>query len=86
MIWPAPNSFAIWTASWPAFPVAPRTSTSWPAWKGTRWRSATQDDIAGFIAAATATGSVVSGSTTLRRVSMTVCSAIAPIAVSGRTK
>jgi len=82
MIWRAPNSFAIWTASWPAFPVAPRTSTSWPAWKDTGWRSATQDDIPGFIAA----GSVLSGSTTLRWVSMTVCSAIAPIAVSGRTK
>jgi hypothetical protein len=42
--------------------------------------------MAGFIAAATATGSAPSGSTTLRRVSMTVCSAMAPIVVSGRMK
>ena len=40
----------------------------------------------GFIAAATATGSLPSGSTMLRRVSMTVCWAIAPIVVSGRMK
>ena len=86
MIWPAPNSFAIWTAIWPALPVAPRTSTFCPAWNCTRWRSATQEDMAGFMAAATAIGSLPSGSTMLRRVSMTVCSAIAPIVVSGRMK
>jgi hypothetical protein len=50
------------------------------------WRSATQDDMAGFMAAATAIGSRSSGRTMLRRASMTVCSAIAPIVVSGRTK
>jgi hypothetical protein len=86
MIWPAPRRFATWTAIWPALPVAPRTSTSWPGWKDTRWRSATQDDMAGFIAAASATGSAPSGSTMLRRGSMTVCSAIAPRVVSGRMK
>ena len=86
MICPAPRRFATWTAICPALPVAPRTSTSWPAWKDTRWRSATQDDMAGFIAAATVTGSVPSARTMLRRVSMTVCSAIAPMVVSGRTK
>jgi hypothetical protein len=42
--------------------------------------------MAGFIAAATATGSLPSGSTTPRRESITVRSAIDPIAVSGRTK
>jgi hypothetical protein len=42
--------------------------------------------MAGFMAAATAMGSLSPGRTTLRRVSMTVCSAIAPIVVSGRMK
>ena len=44
-----------------------------------RRRSATHDDIAGFMAAATSTGSLPPGSTKLRRRSMTVCSAIAPM-------
>ena len=86
MTWFAPRRFAICTAIWPAFPVAPRTSTFCPAWNGTRWRSATQEDMAGFMAAATAIGSASPGRTMLRRVSMTVCSAIAPTRVSGRTK
>jgi len=42
--------------------------------------------MAGFIAAATATGSMESGSTKLRRMSITVSSDIAAILVSGRTK
>ena len=82
----APSSFAIWTAIRPALPVAARTRTFWPAWNVTRWRSATHEDMAGFIAAATATGSLDPGRTTLRRGSMMVCSAIAPIVVSGRMK
>ena len=57
-----------------------------PAWNRTRWRSATQEDIAGFMAAATATGSLPEGRTMLRQVSMTVCSAMAPRVVSGRMK
>ena len=51
-----------------------------------RRRSATHDDIAGFMAAAMAAGSLPSGSTMLRRRSTTVCSAIAPMVVSGSTK
>ena len=86
MTCPAPKNFATCTASCPALPVAPRMRTSWAGSKATRWRRPTQEDMAGFIAAATATGSLSSGSTTLRRVSMTVCSAIAPIVVSGRMK
>ena len=42
--------------------------------------------MAGFMAAATAMGSLPTGKTMLRRVSMTVCSAIAPTRVSGRMK
>ena len=59
-------------------PVAPRISTLDPAAKLVRRRRASHDDMAGFIAAATATGSVPSGRTMLRRASMTVCSAIDP--------
>ena len=86
MTWPAPSCLATWTAIRPAWPVAPRTRTFCPGWNWIRWRSATQEDMAGFMAAATAMGSLPSGKTMLRRVSMTVCSAIAPIAVSGRMK
>ena len=43
-------------------------------------------DMAGFMAAAMSTGSLSSGRATLRRRSTTVCSAIAPIVVSGRMK
>jgi hypothetical protein len=50
-----------------------------------RRRSATHDDIAGFIAAAIWMGSMPSGSTTLRSRSMTVRSAIVPSVVSSRT-
>jgi hypothetical protein len=42
--------------------------------------------MAGFMPAATLTGSLSSGRTMLRRVSITVWSAIAPIVVSGRMK
>ena len=56
-----------------------------PAWNCTRWRSATQEDMAGFMAAATARVAV-RGQDELRRMSMTVCSAIAPTRASGRTK
>jgi hypothetical protein len=51
-----------------------------------RERSAIHEDIAGFIAAAVATTSRSAGSGALRRRSTTVCSAIAPRVVSGRTK
>ena len=54
-------------------------------WRSAR-RSAIQDDMAGFIAAAIAAGSLPAGSATLRRRSTTVCSAIDPRGVSGRTK
>ena len=54
--------------------------------KVVRRRSATHDDIAGFIAAATSTGSVPSGNTKLWRRSITVCSAIAPDVVSPSAK
>ena len=86
MTWLAPRYLATWTASRPALPVAPSTRTLWPGSKLIRRRSATHDDMAGFMAAAIATGSAPSGSTTLRRRSMTVRSAIAPIVVSSRTK
>ena len=77
---------ATWTASRPALPVAPRTRTLWPGSKLIRRRSATHDDMAGFMAAAMATGSAPAGRTTLRRRSTTVCWAIAPIVVSSSTK
>ena len=50
-----------------------------------RRRSATHEDIAGFIAAATRTGSIPLGSTTLRSSSITVRSAIVPSGVSSST-
>ena len=62
----------------PALPVAPSTSTLWPGWKATRRRSATQEDIAGFIAAAIVTGSASGGQLDARRRSTTACSAIVP--------
>ena len=40
-----------------------------PGWNCTRWRSATHEDMAGFMAAATAMGSLPEGRTMLRRVS-----------------
>ena len=49
-----------------------------------RVRSAIQEDIAGFIAAAIAATSLSAGSGTLRRRSTTVCSAIEPSVVSGQ--
>jgi hypothetical protein len=82
----APSRRATGTAVRPALPLPPRTSTLCPAAKPTRRRSATHDDIAGFIAAATATGSAASSSTTLRRGSISVRSAIEPSVVSSRTK
>jgi len=54
--------------------------------KSIRRRSATHDDIAGFIAAATTTGSRSSGIVTLRCRSMRTRSAIEPRWVSGRRK
>jgi hypothetical protein len=51
-----------------------------------RVRSAIQDDIAGFIAAAILGTSVSAGSGTVRRRSTTACSAIDPSVVSGSTK
>ena len=56
------------------------------AGRSIRVRSAIQEDIAGFIAAATVAASLSAGSATLRRRSTTVCSAIDPSVVSGRTK
>jgi hypothetical protein len=76
--WLAPNLLATWIAIRPAFPVAPRIATRWPRLKSIRRRNATQEDMAGFIAAATAMGSISSGSTTLRSSSITVRSAIVP--------
>ena len=76
---PAPSSRAIWTAIRPAFPVAPSTRTLWPGSIGTRRRSATHDDMAGFIAAATLATSVPSGSSTARRTSTMAWSAIVPM-------
>jgi hypothetical protein len=70
----------------PALPLAPRMSTFWPGWKSMRLRNAIQDDIAGFITAATAAGSTSSGSRALRRRSMTVRSAMLPNRVSGKMK
>jgi hypothetical protein len=70
----------------PELPVAPRIRTVCPGSKLMRRRSAIHDDIAGFIDAATRIGSAESGSAMLRRGSMTVYSAIAPMVVSGRTK
>ena len=74
------------TAIWPALPVAPRTSTLCPGEKLIRWRSATQLDMAGFIAAAIVAGSASGASVTLRRRSITVCCAMLPQRVSGRMK
>jgi hypothetical protein len=48
---PAPSRLATCTAMAPALPIAPRSLC--PGCGGTRRRSATQEDIAGFIAAAT---------------------------------
>ena len=76
--WDAPNLLATWIAIRPAFPVAPRIATCGRPPKSIRCRSATHEDMAGFIAAATTTGSMVSGSTTLRSSSITVRSAMVP--------
>ena len=65
---PAPSRLAICTAIAPALPVAPRTRTPCPR-IGTRHRSATHDDIAGFIAAATFATSASWGSSIERRTS-----------------
>jgi hypothetical protein len=70
----------------PALPVAPSTSTLCPGASSMRRRSATQEDIAGFIAAASATGSVPAGSSIERRASITARSAIAPCGVSSSRK
>ena len=70
----------------PAFPAAPRTSTLCPGRIGTRRRSATQDDMAGFIAAAIRAGSASPGSSIVRRGSTATCSAIVPITSSSATK
>ncbi|MFJ1896202.1 hypothetical protein [Streptomyces sp. NPDC088115] len=83
---PAPRCRAIWTASRPALPVAPRTRTELPGRSETRERSATHEDMPGFIAAATSAGSVPDGSTTARRRSATAFSAMVPGAVSEATK
>jgi hypothetical protein len=56
----APRRRATWIAIRPALPVGPSTRTSCPARKSIRRRSATHDDMAGFMAAATATGSLSS--------------------------
>ena len=70
------------TAMVPALPVAPRTSTLWPAVIGTRRRNATQDDMAGFIAAATSTNGTSAGSSTHRRGSTRARSAMVPVSSS----
>jgi hypothetical protein len=77
---------ATWTAICPALPVAPRISTDCPTSIGTRRRSATQDDMAGFIPAAIFTTSASSGSGMLCRLSMTVRVAIGPTSSSSATK
>ena len=64
---PAPSRLATCTAIAPALPVAPRTRTLCPGSIGTRRRSATHDDIAGFIAAASFATSASSGSSIDRR-------------------
>ena len=83
---PAPSRLATWTAIVPALPVAPNTSTLWPASIGTRRRSATHEDIAGFIAAATFATSTSSGSSIERGTSTSARSAIVPITSSPATK
>ena len=55
-----------------------------PRSKSILLRNATHEDITGFIAAATATGSMLSGRTTLHASSITVRSAIVPSVVSSR--
>jgi hypothetical protein len=70
----------------PALPAAPSTSTLCPGWIGTRRRSATQEDMAGFIAAAILATSTPSGNSTVRRGSTTAFSAIVPITSSSATK
>ena len=57
-----------------------------PGLIGTRRRSATHDDIAGFIAAATLATSTSSGSSIARRASTTALSAIVPSTSSSATK
>jgi hypothetical protein len=59
-------------------PVAPSTRTLCPGLIGTRRRRATQEDIAGFIAAATFATSASSGSTIDLRVLASAFSAIVP--------
>ena len=82
--WEAPKRLATWIAIRPALPVAPRIATRWPGLKSIRRRNATHEDMAGFIPAATTTGSIESGRTTLRSRSITVRSAIVPRVVSSR--
>lgn len=66
--------------------MAPRTRTELPGRNVMRERSATQEDMPGFIAAATSAGSVPDGSAMARRRSTTAFSAMVPGAVSEATK
>ena len=72
------------TAVRPALPVAPRTSTRCPGPNRALRRSASQEDMTAFTAGVTTTGSILSGSSTLRRGSTAASSAMDPAGVSGR--
>ncbi|HXD61119.1 MAG TPA: hypothetical protein VN619_04250 [Lacisediminihabitans sp.] len=63
------------TAIEPAAPVAPSTRTDLPGVKGTRACSTIQDDMAGFMVAATVAGSADAGSGMAARGSMRMRSA-----------
>jgi hypothetical protein len=73
-------------ANCPADPVAPRINTDWPGVNATLSCNDIHEDIPGFMAAASRTGSTSGGTGMLRRGSITVCSAIDPNAVSRRRK
>ena len=59
-------------------------ATRCPSRKSILLRNATHEDMTGFIAAATTTGSLPSGRTTLRSSCITVRSVIVPSLVSSR--
>src|SRR5271166_1803176 len=58
---PAPRCFAIWIASWPATPVAPRTSTLSPGDSRAVVTNGSREDRPGFGNAAATTSSTSSG-------------------------
>jgi hypothetical protein len=73
-----PRYLATWTASYPATPVAPRTSTVSPGSSLARHSNASHDDIAGFGRAAADSSSTASGIGRKYARGTTVCSAIVP--------